>query len=125
MDRSGEQNLGAAIAKQRISDSPTIPHALNQCREECLLDNDPFSWQAQSVLTPIEPGDRIKFLIVGVGMGGIMIVIKLMQAGFSLNQIRLVDAASGESLPVFYVSYHNVAPGHHNAVSRKLRSYHS
>ncbi|OTA55489.1 FAD/NAD(P)-binding domain-containing protein [Hypoxylon sp. EC38] len=45
--------------------------------------------------SPIAPGDRPKFLIVGAGLGGILNAVRLIQAGFSADQIRIIETAGG------------------------------
>ncbi|KAI1333217.1 FAD/NAD(P)-binding domain-containing protein [Xylariaceae sp. FL0255] len=43
----------------------------------------------------LKPGDSPKFLIAGAGLGGIIIAARLIQQGFSADQIRLVETAGG------------------------------
>jgi len=45
--------------------------------------------------SPLRQGDRIEFLIVGAGMGGIMVAVHLIRAGFSPEQIRIVEVGGG------------------------------
>ncbi|KAL0567538.1 hypothetical protein V5O48_014461 [Marasmius crinis-equi] len=59
--------------------------------------------------SPIKGGDHIKFLIVGAGMGGILMAIRLIQEGFTAEQIRIVEAAGG----VGGTWYWNRYPGLH------------
>jgi hypothetical protein len=44
---------------------------------------------------PIDEGDSVKFFIMGAGMGGIVMAVKLIQKGFSADQMLLVDTAGG------------------------------
>jgi cation diffusion facilitator CzcD-associated flavoprotein CzcO len=44
---------------------------------------------------PLQDGSDCKFLIVGAGLGGLIGAVKLIQAGFSVDDIRMVDAAGG------------------------------
>ncbi|KAI1759224.1 FAD/NAD(P)-binding domain-containing protein [Hypoxylon sp. FL1150] len=44
---------------------------------------------------PLRDGDSPKFLIVGAGIGGIVAAVRLILAGFSADQIRIVEAAGG------------------------------
>jgi hypothetical protein len=44
---------------------------------------------------PIGEGDHVKFLILGAGMGGIVMAIKLIKKGFNPDQLLLVDTAGG------------------------------
>jgi hypothetical protein len=40
-------------------------------------------------------GSSCKFLILGAGYGGLVFAIRLIQAGISVNDIRIVDSAGG------------------------------
>lgn len=44
---------------------------------------------------PVSAHERIKFLVVGAGIGGIVMAVKLLQKGFRAAEILLVDAAGG------------------------------
>jgi cation diffusion facilitator CzcD-associated flavoprotein CzcO len=39
--------------------------------------------------------EKTKFLIVGAGIGGIMWAVKLLKAGFKVEDIVIVDRAGG------------------------------
>ncbi|KAI0880310.1 FAD/NAD(P)-binding domain-containing protein [Annulohypoxylon maeteangense] len=45
--------------------------------------------------SPIKSGDCPKFLIIGAGMGGLVSAVRLIQAGFTADQIRIIDTAGG------------------------------
>jgi hypothetical protein len=62
-----------------------------------LLVDDPFAdHEALDRLeAPMKSGDRVKFLIVGAGVAGILNAVRLIQAGFSADQIRFVEVAGG------------------------------
>ncbi|KAG7092713.1 hypothetical protein E1B28_009043 [Marasmius oreades] len=61
------------------------------------LVDDPFADHPalDKLSPPLTSGDRVKFLIVGAGMGGILNAIRLVQAGFSADQIRIIEVAGG------------------------------
>ncbi|RYC59968.1 hypothetical protein CHU98_g6231, partial [Xylaria longipes] len=59
--------------------------------------------------SPINPGDCPKFLIAGAGIGGIVAAVRLIQQGFTADQIRLVETAGG----VGGTWYWNRYPGLH------------
>src|SRR5579871_3682019 len=40
-------------------------------------------------------GSHFKFLIIGAGYGGILLAVRLIEAGIPVSDIRLVDAAGG------------------------------
>ncbi|KAI1122510.1 hypothetical protein F5Y10DRAFT_72409 [Nemania abortiva] len=44
---------------------------------------------------PLSAGDCPKFLIAGAGIGGILAAVRLIQQGFTADQIRLVETAGG------------------------------
>ncbi|KAL6918651.1 hypothetical protein FSST1_010146 [Fusarium sambucinum] len=50
---------------------------------------------AQSGLNPPEDGPRCEILIIGAGYGGLLFAVLLLQAGFRLEDIRMVDSAGG------------------------------
>jgi cation diffusion facilitator CzcD-associated flavoprotein CzcO len=58
---------------------------------------------------PLSAGDCPKFLIAGAGIGGIVAAVRLIQQGFSADQIRLVETAGG----VGGTWYWNRYPGLH------------
>lgn len=61
------------------------------------LVDDPFAdHEALDKLeAPMKSGDRVKFLIVGAGVGGILNAVRLIQAGFAADQIRFIEVAGG------------------------------
>ncbi|KAI1810960.1 FAD/NAD(P)-binding domain-containing protein [Poronia punctata] len=44
---------------------------------------------------PLKEGDCPKFLIAGAGVGGIVAAVRLIQQGFTADQIRLIDNGGG------------------------------
>ncbi|KAI0970416.1 hypothetical protein F4678DRAFT_138831 [Xylaria arbuscula] len=58
---------------------------------------------------PLKSGDSPKFLIAGAGLGGIAAAVRLIQQGFTADQIRLVETAGG----VGGTWYWNRYPGLH------------
>ncbi|GAP91485.1 putative pyridine nucleotide-disulfide oxidoreductase-like protein [Rosellinia necatrix] len=60
-------------------------------------------------VSPLGPGDCPKFLIAGAGVGGILAAVRLIQQGFTADQIRLVETAGG----VGGTWYWNRYPGLH------------
>jgi len=44
---------------------------------------------------PPREGDRNEFLIAGTGYGGLLFAVRLLQAGFKVEDIRMVDSAGG------------------------------
>ncbi|KAI1773948.1 FAD/NAD(P)-binding domain-containing protein [Hypoxylon cercidicola] len=59
--------------------------------------------------SPLKPGDCPKFLIVGAGLGGILAAVRLILAGFTADQIRIIETAGG----VGGTWYWNRYPGLH------------
>jgi hypothetical protein len=95
-----QQKYMAEAAKRRRPDGTAQFQALDSSTNERLrhLGDDPFAdHEALDMLTqpPVKSGDRIKFLIAGAGMGGILNAVRLVQAGFSPQQIRIVEPAGG------------------------------
>ncbi|KAJ5238397.1 hypothetical protein N7468_003016 [Penicillium chermesinum] len=58
-----------------------------------------------SLASPIQSGADVKLLIIGAGMGGILMAVRLIQAGFSTSDIRIVDAAGGPGGTWYYNRY--------------------
>jgi hypothetical protein len=75
------------------------------------LADDPWANHAEldKLPSPIDDGGRVKFLIPGAGMGGVVMAIKLIQKGFTADQIVLIEAAGG----VGGTWYWNRYPGLH------------
>ena len=46
-------------------------------------------------VTALTNGSRCKFLILGAGFGGLTFAVRLLQAGFNVDDIRIVDSAGG------------------------------
>ena len=59
-------------------------------QENPWVDSDPPQPQAD-----LKDGSRTKFLIIGAGYGGLMFAVRLVQAGFNADDIRLSDYAGG------------------------------
>ena len=61
------------------------------------LANDPWvdHERLNALPSPLPSGASVKFLILGAGYGGLLLAVRLIQAGFSADNIRLVDHASG------------------------------
>ncbi|KAI0399643.1 hypothetical protein F4802DRAFT_540942 [Xylaria palmicola] len=92
---------------------------LSQFQDLAQSDNDRLrhlvddTWADHAALdaqpSPLNPGDCPKFLIAGAGIGGILAAMRLIQQGFTADQIRLVETAGG----VGGTWYWNRYPGLH------------
>ncbi|KAJ8119868.1 hypothetical protein ONZ43_g3274 [Nemania bipapillata] len=83
------------------SDSDRLRHLADDIwADHATLDAQP---------SPLSPGDCPKFLIAGAGIGGILSAVRLIQQGFTADQIRLVETAGG----VGGTWYWNRYPGLH------------
>ncbi|OCK76396.1 FAD/NAD(P)-binding domain-containing protein [Lepidopterella palustris CBS 459.81] len=56
------------------------------------FNNDP--WVDENSPPPAD-GDRTEILILGAGYGGLLYAVRLLEAGFELEDIRFADSASG------------------------------
>ncbi|KAF9070330.1 hypothetical protein BDP27DRAFT_1263725 [Rhodocollybia butyracea] len=87
----------AETDKRMRADGSTQFADLSKIPELTYLANDP--WVDHDVLnkqTPtIKNGDRVKFLVLGAGFGGLLFAVRLIKAGFKSEEIRLVDTAGG------------------------------
>jgi NAD(P)-binding Rossmann-like domain len=61
------------------------------------FQNDPRmdSRDADVVDSALTDGSRHKYLILGAGFGGLLFAIRLIQAGFEIDDLRIVDSAGG------------------------------
>src|SRR4051794_11521639 len=61
------------------------------------LNNDPWVDHAalNAKLSPLRNGSHVKFIILGAGYGGLLMAVRLIQSGFSADDIRVVDNAGG------------------------------
>ncbi|WQF84433.1 Putative FAD/NAD(P)-binding domain superfamily [Colletotrichum destructivum] len=61
------------------------------------LARDPWADHEKLNAQPanLRDGDKIKIVVLGAGYGGLLYAIRLVQAGFRAEDIRLVDAAGG------------------------------
>lgn len=108
-----EQKYFAEAAKRKRVDGTKQYEQLHFSDNDRLrsLSGDPWADHARLDTLPLPFGDggRVKFLITGAGMGGIVMAIKLIKNGFSANQIVLVEAGGG----VGGTWYWNRYPGLH------------
>ncbi|KAH7357427.1 hypothetical protein BKA66DRAFT_473248 [Pyrenochaeta sp. MPI-SDFR-AT-0127] len=108
-----EQKYFVEAAKRRRADGTKQFQLLRSSDNEKLrhLADDLYADHAalDKLPLPINSGGRIKFLILGAGIGGIVLAIKLIKQGFSADQILLVETAGG----VGGTWYWNRYPGLH------------
>ena len=55
---------------------------------------DPWLNERSDQVT-IKDGEHIKYLVLGAGWAGVQFAVKLIQAGISASDIRIVDSAGG------------------------------
>lgn len=63
---------------RRLADDPWVDHAALNAQEPAVKDREQY-----------------KFLVLGAGFGGLLFAVRLIQAGFKPEDIRLVDNAGG------------------------------
>jgi hypothetical protein len=94
-----QQKFMAEAAKRRRPDGMSQfqelhysdNHRLRHLADDLFADHEALD----KLEPPFQSGDQIKFLILGAGMGGILNAVRLVQAGFAPDQIRIVDVAGG------------------------------
>jgi len=64
---------------------------LTHFKEDPWLDPQALEFEPPA----LEDGSRCKFLSIGAGYGGLTFAVKLIQAGISVLDIRMVDTAGG------------------------------
>jgi hypothetical protein len=108
-----EQKYFTEAAKRLRKDGTNQFEELHFSTDERLrsLAEDPWADHAalDRLPLPVRDGGSIKFLITGTGFGGIIMAIKLVKAGFTADQIVLVEAGGG----VGGTWYWNRYPGLH------------
>ncbi len=108
-----EQKFFIEAAKRRRADGTAQFQLLHFSNDQKLreLTEDPFADHGalDKLPVPIEAGGQVKFVILGAGIGGIVQAIRLIQKGFTADQILLVDWAGG----VGGTWYWNRYPGLH------------
>ncbi|KAF1942117.1 FAD/NAD(P)-binding domain-containing protein [Clathrospora elynae] len=94
-----EQKYFLEAAKRKRADGTKQFQQLHFSTNERLRSLADDVWADHTALdalpVPIDEGGRIKFLILGAGMGGIIMAIKLIKKGFAAEDILLVDSAGG------------------------------
>jgi hypothetical protein len=107
-----QQKYAAEAAKRKQADGMSQFQELHFSSNERLrhLADDPFADHGalDKLTPPIKSGDRVKFLIMGAGMGGILNAVKLIQAGFSADQIRIVEVAGGIGGTWYWNRYYGI-----------------
>jgi cation diffusion facilitator CzcD-associated flavoprotein CzcO len=97
---SPEQHKYAQEAAKRVRPEGTKQyedlHYSKNDRLRSLVD-DPFADHdaLDKLASPIRSGDRIKFFVLGAGIGGILIAVRLVKSGFLPSQIVIVEVAGG------------------------------
>lgn len=103
----------AEAAKRRRADGTKQFEQLHLSQDNRLrsLAEDVFADHAalDELPSPVNDGGRVRFLVLGAGMGGVVMAIKLIKKGFCADQILIVDAAGG----VGGTWYWNRYPGLH------------
>ena len=90
MDRYGEER------SKRLK-----PEGMNQYIDLRTSDRysnvieDPWIEPHTAINTPVPDGGHCKVLIVGAGFGGILFAVRLLQAGFSPEDLVILDPAGG------------------------------
>lgn len=111
---SSVQKTYAIEAQKRLrSDGQLQSQDVQQSTSARIRHLAQYAWTYEQRLSSMEPSPtsekRTKFLIVGAGIGGIVSAVSLVLAGFSADQIRLVETAGG----VGGTRYWNRFPGLH------------
>ncbi|CAE7009584.1 hypothetical protein HRS9139_01599 [Pyrenophora teres f. teres] len=108
-----EQKYALEAAKRKREDGLAQFEQLHFSKNERLRRLVKDIWADHAALDalpmPINDDGRIKFLIVGAGLGGLVMAVKLIKKGFSAEQILLTDTAGG----VGGTWYWNRYPGLH------------
>ncbi|KAK7743434.1 hypothetical protein SLS62_010578 [Diatrype stigma] len=82
---------------------------LRRLADDVWADHAALDARAASAAPALRDGDRVRFLIAGAGIGGVVQAARLVRAGFPASSIRLVDPAGG----VGGTWYWNRYPGLH------------
>lgn len=108
-----EQKYFAEATKRKRADGTKQYEQLHFSDNDRLRSLAHDTWadheKLDTLALPFEEGGRVKFLITGAGIGGIVMAIKLIKKGFSAKQIVLVETGGG----VGGTWYWNRYPGLH------------
>lgn len=93
------QKYAEEAAKRRRADGLAQFQELHYSNDERLRQMAADPWADHKALDarpePLKSGDRVKFLILGAGIGGILAAVRLIQNGFSADEIRIIEVAGG------------------------------
>ena len=92
-----QQKYSEEAAKRRRDDGLSQYVDLSRSDKFRHYQDDPWlDASAPEVGLPaLTEGDACKYLILGAGFGGLVFAVRLIQAGISVDDIRLVDSAGG------------------------------
>ncbi|KAI1097512.1 FAD/NAD(P)-binding domain-containing protein [Jackrogersella minutella] len=94
-----QEKYAAEVQKRLRPDGVKQYEVLSQSKSDHLRHLVDDIWADHAALdalpSPFAPGDCPKFIIIGGGMGGIIGAIRLIQAGFSADQIRIIEWSGG------------------------------
>ena len=92
-----QQKYSEEAAKRRRDDGLSQYVDLSRSDKFRHYQDDPWlDANALEVGVPaLTQGDTCKYLILGAGFGGLVFAVRLIQAGISVDDIRIVDSAGG------------------------------
>ncbi|KAJ6585340.1 flavin-binding monooxygenase-like family protein [Mycena capillaripes] len=84
---------GANVRQRYIEerDKRLRPEGVAQFIRDPWVDHAAFNARTP----PVGDGDEVKFLVLGAGYAGLLFAVHLIEAGFNVADIRLVDVAGG------------------------------
>ncbi|KAL0573796.1 hypothetical protein V5O48_008149 [Marasmius crinis-equi] len=98
-DLPAEQRYLVEAEKRKRPDGPSQYQDLNTSNNDRLRHLVDDIWADHAALdalpSPLKGGDHVKFLVVGAGIGGLVMAVRLIQVGFPVEQIRIVETAGG------------------------------
>lgn len=71
--------------------SPSPSSRLGKLAEDPWVDHEALNAQPPS----LEDGDDVRFLILGAGYGALLFAVRLLEAGFKPDEVRIIDTAGG------------------------------
>ncbi|PNY25869.1 Pentalenolactone D synthase [Tolypocladium capitatum] len=90
-DEEKERRVRADGSAQYVELGLSQSSRLSKLADDPWVDHEALNAQPPN----LEDGDDVRFLITGAGYGALLVAVRLVEAGFQPDEIRIIDAAGG------------------------------